>query len=69
MIFLLSKGHWKVLNIFVFSVCYFKLLTRQKSVRSKACKFWGASPWENLLNRGETIKVTKNQTGRNKMSL
>jgi len=29
MIFLLSKGHWKVLNVFVFSGCYFKLLTEK----------------------------------------
>jgi len=27
MIFLLLKGHWKVLKVLVFSGCYFKLLT------------------------------------------
>jgi len=51
MIFLLSKGHWKVLKILVFSGCYFKLLT-DKNIPSGARH----AHFEGLLH-GKTFRI------------
>jgi hypothetical protein len=53
MIFLLSKGHWKVLNVFFFSGCYYELLTEKNILLgARHANFEGLLHGDNLPDRG-----------------